>query len=52
MKFYQFGRTVGQELVLLDNDVALAPHRAEITEFDLVEVRIEDLSTKKNHFVT
>ena len=38
LKFYQFSRAVGQEFVLLDDDVSLAPHRAEITEFDLVEV--------------
>ena len=38
----QLRGAVGEELVLLDDDVALRAHRAEVAQLDPTEVRLED----------
>ena len=38
----QLRGAVGEELVLLDDDVALRAHRAEVAQLDPAEVRLED----------
>ena len=46
---HQLGGAVGQQLVLLDDDVALVPHRAEVAELDQGEVRLEDEDVVQLH---
>ena len=36
---HEFRRTVGQELILLDDNVTHRPHSTEVTELDQGEVR-------------
>jgi len=39
---HQLRRTVRQELILLDHNIALRPHGPEITQFDFGEIGLED----------
>ena len=45
----QFSRAVGQELVLLDDNVTHGPHTAEITQLHQGEIRFEHQDVVQLH---